>query len=315
MGKLVISHLKIRLNPHGLSAEMNPLLPEIQIGPFINLENLLVLDDFITTDKFLNFAINQPNISYVKRDFFFKSGQFRGEDFSSLFSRRRDLRGKIIITGHSDIPTLRKQLYILQNIGIKSVFGTNTYPRETFSYSLPLGLTNNTNESDLHPIFGNVEHFRTANSTDFCSEFAPQVLANFSVRNNYKLRNNLLKGLALLSDKYEVVLQTPEMNSDGRIRYLRKLREIPLVVCPEGNGADTHRLWETLYMGGVPVVVNSPLLNSLFAQLPVIRLNNWGQLGDIDFIQNEWQKVRKVQWNPNLLSASHWKREIILRSS
>ena len=29
------------------------------------------------------------------------------------------------------------------------------------------------------------------------------------------------------------------------------------VVCPRGNGIDTHRFWETLYRGSLPIVENS----------------------------------------------------------
>ena len=30
------------------------------------------------------------------------------------------------------------------------------------------------------------------------------------------------------------------------------------VACPEGNGIDTHRFWETLYRGSIPIITDSP---------------------------------------------------------
>lgn len=292
---------------------MHPLLPSAHTGYFENLEILVNEDEFISTDKFLNFSLGDPAFLYSKRDFLFKSGEFRGEFIQSLLTKKGSTKN--LIVGHSDIPTYKRQLVLLKLLGIERVFGTNTRAINEFSYSLPLGLTNNTSESEFHPIFGNVEHFKVADSSDFCSGFTPKILANFSIQNNHSVRKKLLNELVSLSDTYDLVVENPEMNSEGRIKYLRKLREIPLVVCPEGNGADTHRLWETLYMGGVPVVLNNPLLNSLFDLLPVIRLNSWNQLKNLDYLQNAWQEARAVQWNTNVLSASYWKNEIITRSA
>lgn len=50
-----------------------------------------------------------------------------------------------------------------------------------------------------------------------------------------------------------------------------------LVLCPRGNGLDTHRAWETLYVGRIPVVVTSSM-DAAFDGLPVIILDSWGEL-------------------------------------
>ena len=46
------------------------------------------------------------------------------------------------------------------------------------------------------------------------------------------------------------------------------------IACPEGNGIDTHRFWETLYMGRYPVVLHNRV-NDAFSDLPVLILNKW----------------------------------------
>jgi hypothetical protein len=48
------------------------------------------------------------------------------------------------------------------------------------------------------------------------------------------------------------------------------------VACPRGNGIDTHRFWETLYRGSVPVVLKSKWAENV-KQLgvPVITINSW----------------------------------------
>ena len=48
-------------------------------------------------------------------------------------------------------------------------------------------------------------------------------------------------------------------------------------LCPRGAGEDTHRLWEALYLGSIPVVVRSAL-SPLYDDLPVIQLDAWSEL-------------------------------------
>lgn len=41
------------------------------------------------------------------------------------------------------------------------------------------------------------------------------------------------------------------------IEYLRELAEHRFCLCIRGNGVDTHRFWESLYLGVIPVIINN----------------------------------------------------------
>ena len=56
-------------------------------------------------------------------------------------------------------------------------------------------------------------------------------------------------------------------------QYLREIKRHVAVFCPPGNGWDTHRFWETLYMGRVPIVYDCPFHQA-----------------DIDFIEGQIEK-------------------------
>lgn len=55
------------------------------------------------------------------------------------------------------------------------------------------------------------------------------------------------------------------------------LANYSLVLCPRGNGVDTHRAWETLYVGRIPVVLSSAM-DAAFSGLPVMILKSWDDL-------------------------------------
>lgn len=51
--------------------------------------------------------------------------------------------------------------------------------------------------------------------------------------------------------------------------YLAKLKCYGFTMSPHGHGMDTHRVWEALYAGSIPIVAPSPLDRQLLSQLPV----------------------------------------------
>eukprot|EP00913_Durusdinium_trenchii_P017208 g16181.t1 len=73
-------------------------------------------------------------------------------------------------------------------------------------------------------------------------------------------------------------------------RFLQLLGLVSFVAAPWGHGLDTHRVWEALMMGSVPVVLSSPL-DVLYEQFPVIILQSWQEA------------------QPN--STWHWRRKIL----
>jgi hypothetical protein len=50
-----------------------------------------------------------------------------------------------------------------------------------------------------------------------------------------------------------------EFGSNGQNyeNYIDNIYNHKFVICPEGNGIDTHRFWESLYLGVIPVIINN----------------------------------------------------------
>ena len=59
-----------------------------------------------------------------------------------------------------------------------------------------------------------------------------------------------------------------------RFSYWRALASAAFVASPFGRGIDTHRAWEVLALGSVPVMLSSSL-DPLFDGLPVVLLESW----------------------------------------
>lgn len=109
-----------------------------------------------------------------------------------------------------------------------------------------------------------------------------EVYANFTVTTNSIKRKECLE--CFKDDPrlvYHQNLSVPE--------YFMDLCKSKFVLCPEGTGMDTHRVYEALYCGATPVVLHGPLDN-LYQTLPVCIVNSWT---DSFVVPNK----NEVKWN------------------
>jgi len=264
-------------------------------------------DDFITCDNLRNQLKYDNSVQYFKRDFLFKGGEWRGGRHPSFFDLRKSKVLKTVVVGHSDFHTGIRHQQLLKFMGVKKLFGVNVSKNPGFSVSVPLGLTNDCDDTPSHRMFGNSRLlFEAATALNLVKNFKPSLLINFTVTTNLSKRMELMELLPNLKQSYELGLFSPTFTYSGRFEYLAQLREYPMVLCPEGNGVDTHRLWETLYMGGIPVVLRNSSMESLYGIFPTIQLNSWADLGDLERIEELWEKAQTHVWDSRLLTASYW---------
>lgn len=267
-------------------------------------DKLLRSDDFISSDKYF-FNSRAGGYIYKKRDYLYKFGRaWRGKIQFPVILDKLISNKRILVVGHSDIPVTFQDLEKLKLLNFKKIYGTNTFNLEDFSYSIPIGLTNNSRESQAHIILGNTGHFRSAHEhSNLNYEFNGSIYVNFNIQNNSKIRTEALNSIKNLRG---VVYAEPVLSNQGRIQFLKGLREHSMVLTPEGNGIDTHRLWETLYMGGTPIIKRSNYLPTILSELAVIIVDDWKELQDEQKIEQRWVIAQSKRSQLKYLEASYW---------
>lgn len=60
--------------------------------------------------------------------------------------------------------------------------------------------------------------------------------------------------------------------------YLIELKRHKFAICPEGNGIDTHRFYECLYMNVIPICKKNILTEHYGKIFPIVLLNEWEEL-------------------------------------
>jgi hypothetical protein len=282
-----------------------------ELGTFKHVEQLVAQNELITSDGFLRHCDQNHRLVYFKRDFIFRSGSFRNSKQEGFLRDFRAFKNKAVVVGHSDIPTNRITIEFMRAVGAKFVFGTNLFPIRNLSQNLPLGLTNDCDDSPMHRILGNPEHFHIASrSSSFVDDFSPNFYVNFTISNNSPKRSYVLKIINQLDSRFTITSSTPSFSDNGRIDYLRRLRMSNFTICPEGNGFDTHRLWETIYMGGVPIILSNPYINNLVSELPVVIVKEWDEIMDLSLLEKKWFEIKSNSWNFQKIRLSYWKHKL-----
>ena len=128
------------------------------------------------------------------------------------------------------------------------------------------------------------------------------VYSNFNTNTNPMIRGFV----RAVSEKANFI--TWESHGTDYNSYIQNCLKHLMVVCPEGNGPDTHRFWETLYMGRVPIARLTRATED-FKDLPVVWLNDWTELKDKSLILDKFDKAKSK--SRDLCLNSYWMRLII----
>jgi hypothetical protein len=103
---------------------------------------------------------------------------------------------------------------------------------------------------------------------------------------------------------------TSELGSNGQgfDNYLDNIYNHPFVVCPEGNGIDTHRVWECLYMRTIPIQVRN-INNRFYTDLPILFIDDWEELSE-RMLHDEYMAMAEKKWDLEKLDFNYWKNVI-----
>ena len=245
------------------------------------------IDDIITTDGYLSFC-NDNNICYIKTDFFYTGTlNWRGKIHPEKIERT-------CVVGHSDYP-------VVDTISdrFEKLFCINRNTERNNTFGLPLGITNDCDDSLLHQIYGNKDIMIEVMNEEI--EKRNLLYMNFNIENFPKERQIMWE---LFSKQDFTKIGEIHNTITGRRKFLQEIKSSKFVLCPRGNGVDTHRLWETLYMGSIPIVKYENT-HHLFTDLPILFIEKWEDINE-EFLNKKWREMEEKDWNLDKLKISYW---------
>lgn len=70
-------------------------------------------------------------------------------------------------------------------------------------------------------------------------------------------------------------------------QYIQGILDHKFVLCPSGNGIESARNWETLYLGRVPVFKDHPYLREMFKDFPAVFVDEFSNVTEQLLLDNE----------------------------
>lgn len=93
--------------------------------------------------------------------------------------------------------------------------------------------------------------------------------------------------------------------------YCENLINYKFCLCPRGNGIDTHRIWESILLGCIPIVKSSYSCYNYKEPCPILFVDSWYQVTE-EFLKKASEiDIDKSLFETKLLTKSYWEERII----
>lgn len=219
---------------------------------FVNdISKIIIIKDFSTTDVMtLNSIFNENKKKTVK---LFIYTHILDHFIEYVLDKLDDNLDYIIYLHNSDHsfgePDSHRRLVSAKHIIKIYAQNINYHVSEISSNPklsiLPIGLANM-----MFPHGNTAKLYETMINTYFLKK-TKNLYVNINP-NTFDYRKQVIDSINKVKDKYDIIT-TPKPFAD----YLKELSQYRFCLCVRGNGLDTHRFFESLYLGVIPVILNN----------------------------------------------------------
>lgn len=196
--------------------------------------------------------------------YFPSSLAYEAAEVFSLYS----IRPRLIVLGDDDLVFSGDELTQLFP-DTKHVYATNLISENEFVRGIPLGL-----ESPSYKSGGRLRDFIKPFSIN-ANQRPISILLSWNTETNESARNHADSMFERCESAFRVRSRIAPQT------FHRLLRKSLFVACPRGNGLDTHRIWETLYLGAVPIVLEQEYFPALRGW-PIWVVESWSDCASLD---------------------------------
>ncbi len=210
-----------------------------------------------------------------------------------------------LITGRSDV-IVNSEISNLRSDKVIKWFSTNNTTSDV--YSIPLGLDNKTWKFDDNPQ-ADTDLLKFVMNEKIEKDFP--LLVSFNVNTNREERHHAVDILLGLDNiTYKKYGEKQRFDEDQLKAFYRLLKSHKFCACPWGNGPDTHRFWQCLYLNTIPIVKRHPAYKEFYG-LPVLWIDDWEDLKYIN-LESEYEKITgngSYPWASEKLWFDHWRKK------
>lgn len=253
--------------------------------------------DIISLNKFSHLHDGR-NIIFCKTDYLLS-------EFQNIKQIDNDV---ILISGNSDFP-IDDYISSKKPKNIKKWYAQNVLTFDDKIIPIPMGIENKDESIRSGHGIGYYERVYEKEkilNSNLNIEPINEIYSNFDVNTNY-VHRNLVRDLCVNSS--HINWEEPNLSLTD---FFKKIKTYKMTVCPAGNGVDTHRIWEVLYSGGIPITIKigNFKIYELYEQLPIIILDKIQDLENHDLILEKYENIKQKYSNIDIINYGFWESKI-----
>jgi hypothetical protein len=222
----------------------------------------------------------------------------RGQDYVLIFMHNfyNILSEGISIISHCSDHGIYEKDMVLDLPKIKNWYGINCHVRNQKVVPLPIGMTTcNKRHGDMGLL---------QKVIDKKCEKKRLLYVNCDIRSNPGLRKPIVD--LMKSKGYSTIVGEKPLDQE---EYWTQLASSKFVISPPGNGVDCHRIWESIYLGTIPVVAKSPVFKT-FSHLPILFIDDWNEVSD-KFLERKYAEFSQKTFDTEMCYMDYWKQIIV----
>jgi len=224
-----------------------------------------------------------------ENDIIFSNTDFVKYLFKKL-NNNKNLKNLKLITHWSDT-SIDENAFSSKPNSITHWYGVHINYEHNSLNPIPLGLSGEYSNKNLTPKYFQKYEYQNINKNNL-------LYLNFQKNTNDAARSKIIE---IFKDLEWVKIDQPNLKLD---EYLKEIKNSYFVLCPFGNGIDTHRLWETLYLGSIPII-KKHISYKTTEDLPVLCVDSFEEITE-DYLYEALEKIKKGKFNYDKLSTTFW---------
>ena len=269
----------------------------------------LVYSEVISRQQFDNLNLNKPEILVRDKNVvFYKQSNFSINSGDVIFThtgnllnlfyliRNLDKEFQLTLITHQSDTMINKKLYEKKPKCIDNWYALNVDYKKDKLNSLPLGIANEysskKNITSIKIKGNNLEYFKHNKN----------VYINFTESTNRSERT-------WIKDYFKKFIWADVENKTLSIEdYSNKIKKSGFVLCPWGNGVDSHRIWETLFLGSIPIVKRHLTFSNL-EDLPIFFVDDFRDINE-DNLKEYMNSIKDKKFSLEKLEISYWEKYV-----
>jgi hypothetical protein len=119
--------------------------------------------------------------------------------------------------------------------------------------------------------------------------FAPETDQGFRINKNRISIEQTLKDNNIINKKAGFDLRG-YIFKDNVFNYFNSLKDYKFNISPEGHGVDTHRHYESIVVGTIPVIEYSDEINQKYYGCPILWTDNYSEINE-KYLLNKYEEM------------------------